>query len=94
MKNILENFSNIKELTNDKERIRLAIMAEFDAINLYKQLSSDANDKRVKDILNHVAEEEKHHVGEFVHLLNLLDDEQVRANKEGKKEAEEVIKGE
>lgn len=93
MENILENLSNTKELTDDKERIRLAIMAEFDAINLYKQLAFKAKDKKVKDILNHVAEEEKHHVAEFVHLLNLLDDEQVKANKDGKQEAEDVIKG-
>lgn len=94
MKKILENLSNTKELTDDKEIIRLAIMAEMDAINLYKQLATKAKDQRVKDILNHIAEEEKHHVGEFIHLLNLLDDEQVKANKEGKIEAEEVIKGE
>lgn len=94
MRQILEFLSNTKELTNDKERIRLGIMAEMDAINLYKQLAEKANDNRVKDIFNHVAEEEKHHVAEFAHLLNLLDDEQVKANKDGKQEAEDVIKGE
>jgi rubrerythrin len=92
MKQILENLSNTKELTNDKERIRLGIMAEMDAINLYKQLAEKADDNRVKDILNHVAEEEKHHVAEFLYLLNLLDDEQVKANKDGKQEAKNVIK--
>ena len=93
-KRLNENLSDTTNFSSDMEMIRLSITSEMDAINLYEQLAVKAKDKRVKDIFNHIAEEEKHHVGEFIHLLNLLDLEQLKANKKGKEEAIDVIEKE
>ncbi len=74
----------------DKEILRLGIIAELDAINLYEQLAAKAKDKNVKAVLLDIAKEEKTHVGEFETLLLKLDKEQVQELEKGKKEVEEL----
>jgi len=74
----------------DKEILRLGIIAELDAINLYEQLASKAKDKNIKAVLLDIAKEEKTHVGEFETLLLKLDKEQVQELEKGKKEVEEL----
>ena len=77
----------------DREILRAGIIAELDAINLYKQLAAGAGDKKVKKILLEIAREEKTHVGEFQTLLLKMDREQEKELEEGKKEVEELIHG-
>jgi len=74
----------------DKEILRLGMIAELDAINLYEQLAAKATSKKIKHILLDIAREEKTHVAEFQTLLHQLDQEQVKENKKGKKEVEEL----
>lgn len=74
----------------DKEILRLGIIAELDAINLYEQLAAKAKDKNIKAVLLDIAKEEKTHVGEFETLLLKLDKEQVQELEKGKKEVEEL----
>jgi rubrerythrin len=74
----------------DKEILRLGMIAELDAINLYEQLASKAKDKNIKAVLLDIAKEEKTHVGEFETLLLKLDKEQVQELEKGKKEVEEL----
>ncbi len=76
----------------DKEILRLGLIAELDAINLYEQLSEKAQNPDVKKIILAVAKEEKEHVGEFQALLLKYDPEQVKELEEGKKEVEEITK--
>ena len=74
----------------DKEILRVGIIAELDAINLYEQLASLANDKKIKRVLLEIAKEEKTHVGEFQALLLKKDKEQLEELDKGKKEVDEI----
>jgi len=78
----------------EKEVLRLAIIAELDAINLYEQMAALVEDENIKSILMDVANEEKTHVGEFQAMLLKLDSEQVEELEKGRKEVEEIIGGE
>jgi len=75
----------------DKELLRIGVIAELDAINLYEQLAAKTDNKDLKKVFLAVAKEEKEHVGEFETLLLKLDKEQVEEGEEGKKEVEEML---
>ena len=77
----------------DKEILRVAIIAELDAINLYEQMAGLTNDENLKAILLDIAKEEKTHVGEFQTLLLKLDAEQVEELKKGEEEVNEILGG-
>jgi rubrerythrin len=72
----------------DREILRLAIIAELDAVTLYEKL---AENKAIREVLLDVAKEEKTHVGEFQTLLLRVDPEQVEELKHGKEEVEEDL---
>ena len=72
----------------DKEILRISIISELDAINLYEQLSNMTNNKDLKTLLLDITKEEKTHVGEFQAALLELDTEQENELEAGKKEAE------
>jgi len=76
----------------DKEILRMGIIAELDAINLYEQLASKSQNKKIKDVLIEIAREEKTHVGEFQTLLLQLDEEQAEELIKGKEEVEDILK--
>ena len=86
------DFKNVNIEDNDKEILRLGMIAELDAINLYEQLATTTKNSNLKEILLDIAKEEKTHVGEFQALLLKLDKEQVKELAAGKKEIEEKIK--
>lgn len=71
------------------QALRLSIIAELDAINLYTQLASFTEDQAIRRVFEDIAKEEKTHVGEFLALLKTLDQEQVEELSAG---AEEVAK--
>jgi rubrerythrin len=75
----------------NREILRLAIIAEFDAVTLYEQLAAATDDKTIREVLLDVAREEKTHVGEFQTMLLRIDKEQVEELKHGKKEVEEDL---
>jgi len=75
----------------DREILRVAVIAELDAISLYEQLAAATNNEGIKKILLDVAKEEKTHVGEFHTLLLKEDKEQVEELEKGKEEVEEMI---
>jgi len=74
----------------DIEMLRVAIIAELDAINLYEQLSATTEDKKMKEVFLDIAKEEKTHFGEFQALLLRMDKEQVDELKRGKEEIEKA----
>jgi rubrerythrin len=73
----------------NKQLLRLGIIAELDAINLYEQLAAAASDKKIMAVFLDIAREEKTHMGEFTALLLENDKEQMRELESGKKEVEE-----
>jgi len=85
------DLSKVSEENIDKEILRLGMIAELDAINLYEQLAEKTQDKKIKEVLLDIAKEEKTHVGEFQTLLLEKDKEQVEEFEKGKKEVEELI---
>ena len=75
----------------DEEILRVGMIAELDAINLYEQMAAVAQDKNIKAILLDIAKEEKTHVGEFQALLLNRDKQQVEELEAGKKEVKEEV---
>ena len=73
------------------QALRIAIIAELDAINLYIQLAESIEDEKIKKIFLDIAREEKTHVGEFLALLKILDEEQVKELEKGYKEVKELM---
>jgi len=76
----------------DKEILRLGMIAELDAVNLYEQLAAMTQNRTMKRVLLDIAKEEKTHMGEFQALLLKLDREQVKELKEGEKEVKELAR--
>ena len=87
------DFGKVKEEEIEKEVLRLAIIAELDAINLYEQMGAMVKDEKIRAVLEDVANEEKTHVGEFLTLLLKLDEKQVKEIEKGKKEVDEILGG-
>ncbi len=85
------NLDKIKKEDIDKEILRVGLIAELDAINLYEQMAALTQNERIKRIFLDIAKEEKTHVGEFQALLLMEDKEQKKELEEGKKEVEEMI---
>ena len=72
------------------EALRLSVIAELDAINLYLQLARAIDDQNVRKVFEDIAKEEKTHVGEFLALLKSLDPEQVEELRRGSEEVKEL----
>lgn len=85
------NLEKISKENLDKEILRVGIIAELDAINLYEQMAALAQNPDIKLILLDIAKEEKTHVGEFQALLLANDAEQVKELEAGKKEVEDEL---
>jgi len=75
----------------DLEILRLAIIAELDAVSLYEQLASATDNEAIRAVLLDVAKEEKTHVGEFQTMLLREDEQQVEELKKGREEVEEEL---
>jgi len=85
------NLNKIEKGDLDKQILRVGVIAELDAINLYEQMAAMTENENIKKTLLDIAKEEKTHVGEFQTLLLREDKEQEKELKEGKKEVEESI---
>ena len=94
MSKIPIELKNMEGTDIEKEVLRVAIIAELDAINLYEQMAAMVKDEGIKAVLKDVADEEKTHVGEFLTLLLKLDEKQVEEMEKGSKEVEEILGGE
>jgi rubrerythrin len=84
------NLEKIRKDDLNKEILRVAIIAELDAVNLYEQMAALTENQNIKTILLDIAKEEKTHVGEFQTLLLMNDTQQEKELAEGKKEVEEL----
>lgn len=86
------DLEKVKREDRDNEILRVGMIAELDAVNLYEQLAAVATREEVKKVLLDIAKEEKTHMGEFQALLLRGDSEQVEELEKGKKEVEELTK--
>ncbi len=86
------NLDKVRKEDLDRETLRVGIIAELDAVNLYEQLAAMTENRNIKKLLLDIAKEEKTHIGEFQALLLKQDEEQKRELEEGKKEVDELIK--
>jgi rubrerythrin len=86
------NLEKVKKEFVDKEILRLGMIAELDAINLYEQMAEYTQNKDIKKVILDIAREEKTHMGEFQTLLLKLDRQQVTELEAGKKEVEKELK--
>lgn len=81
----------VEKKISNREILRFAIIAEFDAISLYEQLAASTDNEAIREVLLDVAKEEKTHVGEFHTLLLREDEEQIKELEHGKEEVEEEL---
>ncbi|MCS7215731.1 MAG: ferritin family protein [Thermodesulfovibrio sp.] len=88
------NMDNLTKEDINRQILRVGLIAELDAINLYEQLASLTDDEKIKKIFLDIAREEKTHVGEFLTLLLINDEEQEDELEEGKQEVEELLEEE
>lgn len=81
-----------RKLTKEEvaEALRISIIAELDAINLYLQLARSIEDERVRRVFEDIAREEKTHFGEFLALLKLFDPAQAEELAKGAEEVRAV----
>ncbi len=91
MSNIPIDLTKVKKENIDKEILRIGIIAELDAINLYEQLAAITENNDIKRIFLDIAKEEKTHVGEFQTLLLREDRQQVEELKAGEEEVKEEL---
>ena len=84
------NVDKLKREDLDKEILRVGLIAELDAINLYEQLAAMTKDLNIRKVLLDIAKEEKTHAGEFLAMLLERDAEQVEELEAGKREVEEL----
>ncbi len=84
------DMKNLKEEDIRKQVLRIGIIAELDAINLYEQLARMVSDERIRKIFLDIAKEEKTHVGEFLSILLEIDEEQKNELKRGEEEVKNI----
>jgi len=84
------DFNKVRKGELNNVILRAAIMGEMDAINLYEQMAALTDNEDIRKVMLDIAKEEKAHVGEFQTLLLRLDQEQVQALEQGKKEVQEL----
>jgi len=88
------SMENLTDEDIDRQILRVGLIAELDAINLYEQLAALTKDEKIKAVFLDIAREEKTHVGEFLTLLLMSDEEQEDELEEGKEEVEELFEEE
>lgn len=85
----------IQNMPKGKERdlkiLRIGMIAELDAVNLYDNLSELASDPNVAKLMKDVSQEEKVHAAEFETLMEELDETYEDAEEEGEKEVEDLL---
>ena len=83
-----------RKLTEEEliRAIRFMVAAEYEATQLYIQLSESTDNKIAIAVLKDIAEEELVHAGEFLRLLKELAPDEEKSYAKGAKEVEEMIK--
>ena len=92
MSQIPTDMKKVEKTDINNEILRVGMIAELDAVNLYEQLAAITDNEGIRKVLLDIAKEEKTHAGEFQALLLKTDKEQVVELEKGKKEVEKTTK--
>jgi len=92
--NPFSGVANKRKLTDAEliRGIRFLIAAEYEAVQLYIQLTESTDNKLAFEVLKEIADEEKVHVGELLRLLKELAPDEEAFYTKGAKEVEAKIK--
>ncbi|MEM5812407.1 MAG: demethoxyubiquinone hydroxylase family protein [Candidatus Aenigmatarchaeota archaeon] len=90
MSEIPKSLSKVRQEELNKEILRVGMIAELDAVNLYEQLAAMTTNADIRKVLMDIAKEEKTHIAEFETMLLRMDKEQVQEHENGRKEVEEL----
>jgi len=74
----------------NRELIRRGLQAELDAINMYENIAQITNSNLIRSVVEDIIKEEKQHVGEFISILVMIDEDQMEGLKKGREEVEEI----
>jgi rubrerythrin len=82
-----------KKLTKEEliQALRVDIAGEMEAIMAYDAHAMATDDERVKTILYSIRDEERQHVGELIHLLEILDPQEAQFLMKGKQEVDQLL---
>jgi len=85
--------ANDRKLTHEElvRAIRFMIAAEYEAIQLYMQLTESTDNELAIEVLKDIADEERVHAGELLRLLRELAPDEESFYAEGAEEVEEEI---
>lgn len=91
--NPFSGLANHHKLTHEEliRAIRFMVAAEYEAIQLYMQLSESTDNQLAINVLKDIADEERVHAGEFLRLLRELAPDEEKFYAEGATEVEEEI---
>ncbi len=83
-----------RKLTKEEliRAIRFSIASEYEAIQLYEEISESIDNEEAKKLLNEITEDEKVHAGNFLYLMKILAPEEQNFYEQGLEEAKEIIK--
>jgi len=70
--------------------IRQALVSEHDAVAQYELQAEAADNPEIQKVLRSIADEERVHIGELSHLLELLDSKEKDLYEKGQHEAAEL----
>ena len=73
------------------QAIRVDIAGELEAITVYDAHAMATDDPRAKAILTSIRDEERQHVGELIHLMEILDPAETQLLAKGKQEVSQLL---
>ena len=87
-------FASEHKLTHEElvRAVRFIVASEYEATQLYMQLSDSIDHAFAKAVLKDVADEERVHAGQFLKLLYHLAPDEEKFYEKGYKEDEEILK--
>lgn len=82
-----------RKLTKEEliRAVRFSIASEFEAIQLYEEIKESIDNHEAIKLLDEIAGDEKEHVGNFLHLLDILAPDERDFYEDGWKEAADVM---
>ena len=86
-----EPVQELSDRVRDMHRAIESLREEFEAVDWYNQRVATCKDPELRDILQHNANEEKEHAGEFLRLLQVLAPDEQGFYDEGMGETNEKI---
>ena len=87
------SLANDRKLTREEliRAIRFMIAAEYEAVQMYMQLSESIDDRFAQAVLKDIADEERVHAGEFLKLLYHLAPNEEKLYEKGATEVNEIM---